>query len=841
MQSVPKLIEQFVPTNYNLSLDIDRKQRRFDGKVIIKGKAVKPESIILHSKELDIKTVAINGQPTSYSLGEFDALIIKHNGIINDEIELSIEYQGAITDTMHGIYPCYYEHEGEKKELIATQFESHYAREAFPCIDEPAGKATFDLTLLTEPDVTVLGNMPIKKQSSGNDKLSTTFQTTPRMSSYLLAWVVGELHSKTAKTSDGIEVNVWATPAQSNASLDFALDIAVKTIEFYNEYFGVPYPLPKCDHVALPDFAAGAMENWGLITYREAVLLVEPHVTSIFSRNTVALVIAHELSHQWFGNLVTMQWWNDLWLNESFASMVEYIAIDHIKPEWDIWSEFDEGESIYALRRDSIAGVQSVQCEVHHPDEISTLFDGAIVYAKGARLMRMLRQYIGEDMFRQGLKAYFQQFAYKNTEAKDLWSAFEQVSDKDVPGLMSAWLTQPGFPVIKAEVIGHKIRLSQSKLESDSLTQSEALWPIPLNSNYHELPELMTTREIEVEIADLSQPLWMNTGNTAHFITNYSHDLLSENIQQVKHGKKNRTDKVQLLNEQSILSRAGITSAAELLPLLEAYENENDEAVWSIISMAIGELKKIVEDDPESELKLKDYAKKIATKQFTRLGWHALPNESESDAKMRLHVNALMLFSDDMDIISEAVNIYKSKPFEELTPEIRSLQLSAFIRSCTDEQVIIDLLNYYRKISIADVKLDICGGLTSIRDKESASIMLEKVKDSNYVKPQDVFRWIGYSLRNKYIKQLTWDWMRLNWNWIEKTFAAEKSYDEYPRMAASILSTPEQLKEFEDFFLPMRDIPILRRNIDMGITEIKGRLKRLEEDGPLVKEALKNL
>ena len=308
-----------------------------------------------------------------------------------------------------------------------------------------------------------MGNMPIKSEGENGDSHTTTFEKTPRMSSYLLAFVIGELHKKTARTKSGVEVNVWATPAQNENTLDFALDIAARSIDFYDEYFGVKYPLPKSDHVALPDFSSGAMENWGLITYRESCLLADPELTPESSRRFIATVIAHELSHQWFGNLVTMQWWNDLWLNESFANMMEYVAIDTLHPEWRMWEDFATNEVTAALRRDSLDGVQSVQADVNHPDEISTLFDPAIVYAKGGRLLVMVRKLIGEEAFRAGLKSYFEKFAYKNTVGNDLWQELESASSQPIVNLMNAWISQPGLPVVSVSNSHDAATLSQER------------------------------------------------------------------------------------------------------------------------------------------------------------------------------------------------------------------------------------------------------------------------------------------------------------------------------------------------------------------------------------------
>ena len=330
MQHVTHLIDFFIPTHYQLALDIDRQQRHFTGQVTITGETTQADTPIkLHAKDLTITSATIDGQPASVEHNE-DEISLHLPTLSAGTHTITLAYEAAITDSLHGLYPCYYQHDGVKKELLMTQFESHHAREVFPCIDEPAAKATFDITVTTEPGITVLGNMPVQSQQEADGRLITTFTQTPRMSTYLVALVMGELQHITGQTKDGVEVSVWATPAQAPASLDFALEHAIRSIEFFNEYFDTPYPLPKSDHVAVPDFSSGAMENWGLITYRESALLADPTTTTIADKQYIATVISHELSHQWFGNLVTMKWWDNLWLNESFANMMEYLAVDAI-------------------------------------------------------------------------------------------------------------------------------------------------------------------------------------------------------------------------------------------------------------------------------------------------------------------------------------------------------------------------------------------------------------------------------------------------------------------------------------------------------------------------------
>jgi len=841
MQTVPRLINGFIPSSYNLRLAIQRKKRSFSGVVEISGTLPKKsDEIVLHSKELAINLVSLDGKDIAFSLGDNDLLKVKSKNISEGTHSIVIEFSGKITDSMHGMYPCYFEHNGIKKELIATQFESHHAREVFPCIDEPEAKATFDLSLSTEPDIIVLGNMPIKEQYTKDGKLFTSFESTPIMSSYLLAWVYGEMHKKTGHTKRGIEVNVWATPVQPAKSLTFPLDIAIRSIDFFEDYFGTNYPLSKCDNVALPDFSSGAMENWGLVTYREIAMLADPKTTSISSKQYAATVIAHELSHQWFGNLVTMKWWNDLWLNESFATLIEYVAIDAIEPNWNVWLDFATFESAMALRRDSLAGVQSVQVEVNHPDEINTLFDGAIVYAKGARLMKMLHQYVGDDAFRSGLNKYFKTYAYKNTQANDLWRILSDESGKDIETFMARWLTQPGFPVLHVSRNNTQIILSQERLCNDLNKGDKSLWPIPLTSNYSEIPEILDCHQLSVNVSE-KFPIRFNIGNNAHFVTDYSTDLMSKLIGEVESGKLDQLARLQLLNEQIILANAGIISSTQLIPLLYAYRNEKCEAVWNVISMALGDLKKYVEDDKSAENKLRKLAGTLAKSQFKKLGWNKTENESESDTKLRNTIISLMLYSEDVDTLKYADSLFNAGPVDKINPELRGSVISSVIRQNNDIKTVKDLLAKYDKTTSSELKLDINVGLCATKNPISIDLLLNTIKNTSIIRIQDSARWIAYLIRNKYARDKTWRWVRENWIWINATFGGDKSYDDYPQYVAMALSSKKQQNEYVDFFGPMRSDPALTRVIDMGIDEIKNRVNLLEKNGESVRKALLNL
>ena len=833
MTKVPRLLDTFTPNYYNLTLDLTRaEEKEFSGTVIISGNSTS-ESISLHSKGLTIQSATIDDQPADVSFGEFDELRLSQPNLKNANHTIHIIFSGNITDAMHGLYPCYFTHNGIKKQLFATQFESHHAREVFPCIDEPAAKAEYDLTLITRPGITVLGNMPVKSEGENGDSRTTTFEKTPRMSSYLLAFAIGELHKKTARTKSGVEVNVWATPAQNENTLDFALDIATRSIDFYDEYFGVKYPLPKSDHVALPDFSSGAMENWGLITYRESCLLADPELTPESSRRFIATVIAHELSHQWFGNLVTMNWWNDLWLNESFANMMEYVAIDALHPEWRMWEDFATNEVTAALRRDSLDGVQSVQADVNHPDEISTLFDPAIVYAKGGRLLVMVRKLIGEEAFRAGLKSYFEKFAYKNTVGNDLWQELESTSSQPIVNLMNAWISQPGLPVVSVSNSHDAAILSQERFFIGEHQPSDALWPIPLFANQPLDVKILNQKETTVSI---EKPLQLNCGLSAHFVTKYdesSREYLLKNITELP-----TLDKICILQDVTILARAGFENSASLLPLALSLKTETNEKVFGMAAGALTELRKFVDDNDAARDSLKKISGEFAHTTFKELDWDEKAGESDDDRERRTTALSLMMYSEDEEVLNEAKTRFDNNKLEDLPTETRALIISANVRHFETPEMIENLFTAYKNTPSNDLQNDIAIGLTSTKNPKTAEKILANIKDSNIIRPQDASRWFVYLIRTRESRQIAWNWLKENWAWVEDTFGDDKSYDDFIRYAATALLTTNELNDFQQFFEPMENIPALARTIRLGITEISARVELIERDKADVLSAL---
>ncbi len=838
MHAYTPLLEQFTPTHYDLSLTIERKKRQFHGIVTITGSVPSDtESFAFHAKKLSVNSVAVNGKACEYTTSN-DEVHIKGAFVSGQDYIVVISFEGKMTDQMHGMYPCYYQLGGQAKELVATQFESHHAREVFPCIDEPAAKATFDLTLRTELGVTALSNMPLASQKEEGDWLVSCFDTTPRMSTYLLAWVVGELEATRGVTKDGIDVAIWSTPAQAAETRTFALDIAIRATEFFNDYFGVAYPLPKADHVALPDFSSGAMENWGLITYRELALLVDPVLSSIENKQYAALVIAHELSHQWFGNLVTMKWWNDLWLNESFANMMEYVAIDALEPTWDVWLDHASYEVVQALRRDSLDGVQAIQTEVNDPDEINSLFDPSIVYAKGGRLLRMLHTYIGDKAFRTGLSEYFKTHAYQNTSAEDLWASLSASSGQDIAELMEPWIKVSGYPVVSVDKEGTGVTLSQEQFFIGAHKKSSKRWPIPLASPHSSVPAIFNGDELTLPNINISD-LLLNQGSPSHYIVRYNASVLPEVLKTIH--QQPPVDRMKLINEYVLLAQAETIDSADLIALLRPYAEESSEAVWGLISMTIGEIKKFVETNTPEEVQLKKYVGSLSLAQFHRLGWDQSKEDSENDIKLRSLIINMMLYSELPEVVDEALQRYAASPIEALNPELRASILMAAVRHSSDPGVIDSLYAAHKKTSSSELRDDITAAITSSRDRKVLSDVLERVKKGDTIRRQDAARWIIGTLRNREGRQLAWQWIQDEWGWIETNFGSDKSYDAYPRYVASSLMTRSELEEFKTFFAPLAEVVALKRNITVGTTELEQRVGLIERQSAAVRSALLNL
>ena len=843
MQAVKHFIETFVPEHYDLFLDLNRADKSFSGKVTITGEA-KTSKISLHQKDLTVEAVEVAGQARPFTLDkDNEALYIELEAA--GPVLVTITYTGKITNNMTGIYPSYYTVDGVKKEIISTQFESHFAREAFPSVDEPEAKATFDLALKFDQaeGELALSNMPEIDVENRKATGVWKFETTPRMSSYLLAFAAGDMQGITAKTKNGTLVGVYATKAHPESNLEFALDIAVRCIEFYEEYYGVKYPIPQSLHVALPDFSAGAMENWGLVTYREIYLLVDENSTAL-SRQTVALVVAHELAHQWFGNLVTMKWWDDLWLNESFANMMEYVSVDAIEPSWKIFEDFQTSGAPYALKRDATDGVQSVHVEVKHPDEINTLFDGAIVYAKGSRLMHMLRRWLGDDAFRKGLGAYFEKHQYGNTIGRDLWDALSQSSGRDVAAFMDAWLEQPGYPVVTAKVENDCLILTQKQFFIGEHEDKGRLWPVPLNSNWQGLPDTLTTERLEIPnyaalAAQNEGALRLNTENTAHYITDYQGELLDALLNNLS--SLDNISKLQIVQERRLLAESGKISYADLLPVISKLANETSYMVVSAVSQVLEGLNRFVDEDSQTEEDYKALLKILSQSNFDRLGFEKQDGESDEDEMVRQLIVGNMIKADDETAKAQASQIFDNyrDNLEKLPAAIRLQVLVNQIKHHESKELTKLYLDLYVASNDGSFKNALSTALSYTKNKETLNELLATWKDKFTVKPQDLSAWYARFLSRDFTQEAVWTWARENWDWIKAALGGDMSFDSFVISPAVVFKTEKRLAEYKSFFEPQLNDMAISRNISMGIKEIAARVELVKREKEAVEKAIR--
>mmetsp|Transcript_7191 Transcript_7191/g.14760 ORF Transcript_7191/g.14760 Transcript_7191/m.14760 type:complete len:905 (-) Transcript_7191:134-2848(-) len=649
----------------------------------------KCREITLHSKELCFASasyvVVKTNREESPEGAAFEAEEIRVNNkmhtvtfVFGDAIPaeaslvLTIKYTGFLNNEMAGFYRSKYtDIHGESKFMASTQFESLDARRAFPCWDEPARKAIFGVTLTVPKNLDAFSNMPelSNKTLPGGKLKEIRFLDTPVMSTYLVAFCVGEFDYVQAQTEHGVLVRVYTPPGKSESGL-FALDCATKSLDAYDDFFGIPYPLPKLDMVAIPEFAMGAMENWGLVTYREVDLLIDPTKASSNQKQRVCTVVTHELAHQWFGNLVTMAWWDDLWLNEGFASWAENWAADVINPNWCMWDQFTTGHLASAMRLDALRSSHPIQVPIQHAEEVEEVFD-AISYCKGGSVVKMIRAVLGMKAFQSGLGAYMKKHAYKNTETYDLWQAWQDSSGMPVQEMMASWTEQMGFPLVT---------VSEEKWEDDKVTLTlEQEWFLSDGSELSEedkekkwcIPILTCTVEgtqqdmifMREKTATITVPLpskdgWvkLNAGQDVPMRVK----LTSEMIDRLSTGIQSKTlpavDRAGLLLDGYALVKAGKLSPESLIKLLSNYTDEDDYTVWTGIAGIIGGLDAVLSDDPTMCGYFKPMAKKIVMGLHDKIGWDATESDGHLSTLLRgMMINLLSTFChDDADVAAEA-------------------------------------------------------------------------------------------------------------------------------------------------------------------------------------------
>ncbi len=667
---LPKTV---VPSSYKIDIVTDMTKLKLTGQETIEVTASAPaDAITLSQAGLKIGTVTIDGAPAQVTQDDKaqTATLRAAQPVTAGHHTLSIAYTGPIPETPNGIYyDDYKDPAGAQKRMLVTQFEVADARRMFPGWDEPAFKATFQLTVTLPKSYVPVSNMPVASATPvGSDAKRVVFETTPRMSTYLLALVAGDL-SKLSSSGGGTPINAYA-PTGEQQRADYALKAATVILPYYNEYFGVPYPLPKLDLLAIPgNYEAGAMENWGAITYIDNDMLFDPKTSSPETKEEIYLVVAHEMAHQWSGDLVTMGWWDNIWLNEGFATWMENKATDHFNPAWQIWPrQHDDREA--AMAQDAFPTTHPVQQVIHDISEAGAAFD-QISYQKGGQIIRMVEDWLSPDVFRDGMRAYMKAHAYHNTTSADLWNALSSVSHKDVATVATSFTEQPGIPLVEVartcDGDTATLTLTQGRFAMHDPHPKPAAWQIPVTVGGPGVATqkiLLGATPATLHFAGCKTAEKVNLGENGYYRTSY--DAASLALLQASFAKLDATDRVNLLGDEFALfgaSKAPLSTYLDLVATL----GENDEQNFAVWLDTINHLSRldVLERGSPTRPAFRAFARRVMQPELTRLGMTPKPGESFLDSMLRPKILLAMGAFDDPAVTraaNEAFAAYQKDP-----------------------------------------------------------------------------------------------------------------------------------------------------------------------------------
>ena len=793
------------PINYKLIFEPDLKKFTFDGTESITADCKKSTSIItMHCAELKIVSCQVKSKgkiiksfPKINEKNE--ELGIKLSKKVKGKVTIDLEFQGILNDRLLGFYRSQYVQNGKTTYLATTQFEAADARRAFPCWDEPAAKATFEISIIADNKFTAISNMPVKTRKKIKNKTVYNFSKTPIVSTYLIYLGVGEFEYLTSKVGK-IQIRVVTTKGNKSKG-KFSLNLGKKLLTSYEKYFGIKYPLPKLDLIAVPDFAAGAMENWGAITFRETILLYDPKTSSTRTKQFIAEVISHEIAHQWFGNLVTMKWWNDLWLNESFATFMATKFVDKFYPEWDLWDQFVEDAMNVAMGLDSLKTTHPIDVKVNSPAEIREIFD-AISYDKGGCVLRMLEHYVGEPNFQKGLKKYLSDFRYQNAQGQDLWDAIGKASKMPVSSMVNTWLKQPGFPLVEINQDGNNLKLKQKRylLESDKKF-SKGLWSIPLSIGLESeiSQKLFTAKSMSLKLPKNTLGFVANYGRNGFYRVKYDEGILLDLKMLVDEKRIPAIDRWAIQNDLFSLCVSGDEQVRNYLDFSDAYFDEDSYLASVNVAHNLASLYFRVFDEPFVE-EIRGYAVNYFRKILFNLGWEPKKSDKHTDALLRGFVISVLGKMNDDEVTDEALKRYKKflKSPSSISPDLVEPILSIAAWN-GNSKTHAELTKLYKNAKTVEEKLRFLGALCGFKDKKLLIKSLD-FSQTSQVRSQNMQLPIMRVAANPYGGRVLWSWLKKNWKNINKKVGHGNPL--FNRIVASITSVADDSmeKEIKTFF-----------------------------------------
>lgn len=851
------------PLHYDLTLEPNFKTFKYDGTVEIDLDVVEDtKSISLNALEIDIKETKITSGGTVITSApkithdedsqttklDFDQTIPA-----GSKAKLIQKFVGTLNDNMAGFYRSSYKAEnGEDAYIATTQMEPTDCRRAFPCFDEPALKATFTVTLIADDKMTCLSNMDVASEKqvdsaqTGGKRKAVTFNKTPLMSTYLLAFIVGELKVH-ENNSFRIPVRVFCTPDKDINHGKFSADLGARTLEFYEKQFASDFPLPKMDMVAIPDFSAGAMENWGLVTYRVVDLLLDDKNVSASTKQRIAEVVQHELAHQWFGNLVTMDFWDGLWLNEGFATWMSWYSCNVFYPEWKVWEGYVTDNLQSALGLDSLRSSHPIEVPVKRADEINQIFD-AISYSKGSCVLRMISKYLGEDVFLEGIRRYLKKHAYGNTQTGDLWAALSDASGKDVERVADIWTKNVGFPVVTVtEDAGNSsIHVKQNRFLRTADVKPEedqTLYPVFLGLRTKKgIDEELTLnkREADFKVPDLDF-YKLNADHSGIYRTSYTPERLQKLGQNAKQGLLSVEDRAGMIADAGALSAAGYQKTSGLLSLLKSFDTEPDFVVWDEITARVGAVRSAwIFEDQKTKDALKAFQRELTGKKSHELGW----TFKESDGHIEQQFKALLFgsaaASEDEKAKAAAFDMFEkfvSGDRAALHPNLRG-SVYAVVLTYGGEKEYNALVKEYETAKSSDERNAALRSLGRARKPELIQRTLA-YSLSKSVKEQDIYLPLAGLRAHREGIEAFWAWMKENWDLLrEKMPPSFTLLGSVVAMATSGFTNAQQLDDVEKFFGD-KSTKGFDRNLAQSRDAIRAKIGWLQRDAKDVEEWLK--
>ncbi|KAF8461376.1 peptidase family M1-domain-containing protein [Kalaharituber pfeilii] len=844
------------PTNYKLTLEPNFDTFTFEGTVVIDLDVVKDTSeISVNALELKIHSAKITAGGVSAEESnsikfnddkQMATIGFKETLRAGSKAVLTIAFQGILNDKMAGFYRSSYKAEdGSTKYLATTQMEPTDARRAFPCFDEPALKATYEVSLIADKNLTCLSNMDVKSEEElPSRKRKVNFNKSPPMSTYLLAFIVGDL--RYIETNDfRVPVRVYATPGNEKHG-DFSLKLAAKTLKFYEETFDSPFPLPKMDMVAIPDFSAGAMENWGLVTYRVVDLLFDETTSGAHTKQRVAEVVQHELAHQWFGNLVTMDFWDGLWLNEGFATWMSWYSCNVFYPEWKVWEGYVTDNLQSALSLDSLRSSHPIEVPVKRADEINQIFD-AISYSKGSCVLRMISKYLGEDVFMEGIRRYLKKHAYGNTQTKDLWASLSDASGKDVGVIMDIWTKKVGYPVITVTEKGNELHLRQNRFLRTADVKPEedqTLYPIFVGLRTKEGVQedlAFSTRETIIPLKD-TEFFKLNADHAGIYRTSYTPERLTKLGEAAKADLLTVEDRAGMVADAGALAASGYQKTSGLLGLLSGLSDEKEVVVWDEITTRVAAIRGAwIFEDEALKKALKAFQKDLTSPQAHAIGWEF----TSSDTHLEQQKKALMFGSaglaGDEKVIKAALDMFEkfaAGDKKAIHPNIRGNVYAIALENGGEREYDI-ILNAYRTSTNSDEKNTALRALGRSKNPKCIQRSLDLALSSE-VKEQDIYLPISSLRSHKEGIVELWKWAQSNWDTIERKLPPGLSMlGSVVQMVTSGFTSQEAIDDIQKFF-GARSTKGFDQGLAQSLDGIRAKAAWLERDRSDVESWLKS-